>query len=205
MSKASAVRTNQPSRVRLVVFEAELSNGNVNEITQVIQNALRVNNPQTVAPRAIAQRMAERMDATQQVDPETVEEINEVSEPIVEHATQLQSRPTAPRKFRTPKVLDIDLKSGVSFVSFAEKKNPQSDQLKFLIVAAWFKEHRKDIEAITVDHVYTCYRAANWSTAIGDFSSPLRNLKHAQFLEKAGRGAYVINHLGLDKVDKMGT
>jgi hypothetical protein len=201
MSRASTVRTNAPSRIRLVVFEAELSSGNVTEVTQVIQNALRANNPQTASLRAIAQRMATSNVVDQEQVP--VEEIvGEPTEGI--HETVTPPRPAVPRKFRTPKVIDVDLVSNPSFESYAKEKNPISDLKKFLVVAAWFQEHRK-LDLITVDHVYTCYRKVAWSTDIGDFSQPLRELKRRQLLDKESKGNYSINHLGLSEVDKLGS
>jgi hypothetical protein len=71
------------------------------------------------------------------------------------------------------------------------------------VIAAWFKLHRKE-DAITVDHIYTCYRIIEWSCNIPDFSSPLRALKHKQLFDQKGKGLYAINHLGLAKVDKLG-
>ena len=96
----------------------------------------------------------------------------------------------------------MDLKSDVSFESFATEHSHNSEPDRNLIVAAWFKEHR-NIEVITASHVYTCYRAVKWQTGIGDFAWPLRKLKKEQLMSGAGRGEYAINHLGLDRVQKM--
>jgi len=185
------------------MLDAELNEGDLSQVTQAIQNALRPNSATPSTPRALAQRMAGAR--TETVEPEPVESQDDIDEPTEEavsaHVTQ--SRPSTPRKLKTPKVLDIDLKSGISFVSYAQEKNPPSEQMKFLVVLAWFKQHRPDIPAVTADHVYTSYRVAEWSTAIPDFGAPLRALKHSRLIESAGRGAYVINHIGLDKVDKL--
>jgi hypothetical protein len=53
------------------------------------------------------------------------------------------------------------------------------------------------------NHVYTCYRAAKWPTDIADFGAPLRNLKHQQLMIQTEEG-YVINHLGLARVEEQG-
>jgi hypothetical protein len=185
------------------MLDAELNEGDLSQVTQAIQNALRPSGSLPATPRALAQRMASaKPDA---VEPEPLESDEGVDESIEDVATvsASQPRPSPPRKLKTPKVLDFDLKSGTSFVSYVQDKNPPSDQMKFLTALAWFKQHRPDIPAVSADHVYTCYRAAEWSTAIADFSAPLRSLKHSRLIESAGRGTYVINHIGLDKVEKL--
>jgi hypothetical protein len=198
MARASAAKSSGPSRVRFIMVDAELADGDLTQITHAIQNALRPNNVVPSTPRAIAQHPAPANDFSEErASPEEVEDIPSAETPA------LQPRAAGARKNRTPKVLNLDLASGTSFVSFAQAKSPATDRMKFLVVAAWFMQHR-DMNAITVDHVYTCYRAANWSTAISDFSAPLRSLKSSQLLEQTGKGAYSINHLGLDKVDKLG-
>ena len=58
------------------------------------------------------------------------------------------------------------------------------------------------IDAITVDHIYTCYRLLGWPTDIPDFAQPLRWLKHQQLFTSPERGKYAINHLGLDRAEK---
>jgi uncharacterized protein YjhX (UPF0386 family) len=99
-------------------------------------------------------------------------------------------------------VLDLDLAGDPSFAQYVEKQKLDSDASRFLTVAAWFKECRQDNE-ITVDHVYTCYRAVGWPTNIDDFSSPLRSLKHQQLMTSNEKGLYSINHLGLSRVEKL--
>jgi hypothetical protein len=180
------------------MLDAELNEGDLGQVTQAIQNALRPATPN--APRAIAQRIAPANEEV--ITPQSVgAEIDDSSEQA--EVPDVQAKPTGPRKFRTPKVLDLDLRSGVSFQSFAQSKNPPSDQTRFLVVAAWFKLHH-DTESITVDHVYTCYRHIGWPSAIEDFSAPLRALKGNQLLERTKKGSYAINQLGMARVDKLG-
>jgi uncharacterized protein YjhX (UPF0386 family) len=70
------------------------------------------------------------------------------------------------------------------------------------VIAAWFKEHR-GLDAITPDHVYTCYRTLKWPLNMNDFAQPLRDLKAKQFLTSPEKGSYAINHLGLQEVQKL--
>jgi hypothetical protein len=73
---------------------------------------------------------------------------------------------------------------------------------RFLVVLAWFKEHG-NIGVVTVDHVYTCYRVMKWPLDIPDFAQPLRHLKSKQLIDGHPDGGYVINHLGLQRVNEL--
>ena len=114
-------------------------------------------------------------------------------------------RPRAPRKpAPTPEVVNLDMNADVSLVSFAKGKDAKSQHKKFLIAAAWLKEHR-NIGAVTPDHIYTCFRSIGWSTNIPDFGQPLRDLKYKKkFFGLNANGEYEINHLGLDYVKNLG-
>ena len=191
------------SRVRFIMLDAELSDGDLTQITQAIQNALRLHpNSHAAQQRLIAQAPARppapNGNAAEGEPAETNDEVAEGEETGTAAATPA---PRGPRKLRTPKVLDLDLTGDPSFASFVEARKIPSDQMKFLTVAAWLKEAR-GIDEITADHVYTCYRAVKWSSGI-DFDQPLRNLKHRQYLDSKQRGHFSINHLGLAEVEKL--
>lgn len=201
MARNTSLKATGPSRVRFIMLDAELNEGDLGQITQAIQNALRPVAQPLQTPRALVQRMASGSVETN--EPPMAE--NEPEEQVVEKQEEpVQARPVSARTLRTPKVLELDLTSEPSFAAYAQAKNPPSDQLRFLMVAAWFKQHRS-LESITADHVYTCYRAVSWPSSIADFSSPLRALKHQQLMVQTSKGNYAINHLGLAKVDKLGT
>jgi hypothetical protein len=196
---AKQVRSGGTSRIRFVMVDAEIAEGEVSSITQAIQNALRGPVPAQVqrlsAPKA---QEINGSAAVHDVDPLAEEE-----EVAFEEQSETPSRPKGPRKpAATPKVLDLDLTSEPSLASFATKANPSSDRKRYLVVAAWFKEHRAT-DAIGAAHVYTAYRALKWPITINDFAQPLRMLKHSQLFEQTGKGLYAINHLGLAEVDKL--
>ena len=192
-----------PSRVRFIVLEAEINNdGDLTQITQAIQNALR---PSTngALPRPPQQvRLAPPPSIEDEIiSPETADEPDTTLDEQP-RTNAVQREPRTPRKFRTPQVLtDVDLASPPSFIDYAKERNPASDRKKYLTVAAWFKEHR-GVDAIGVDHAYTCFRAIKWNTQIEDFQAPLRALKRDQLVAGAGRGLFAINHLGLAEVEK---
>lgn len=195
-----------PARIRLVILDAEVPDGDLSQLTTAVQNALR--SPESVPTRkAIPSLTPRNSQANERAEAdEAVEmEVNEVEEDVGESEAPASAAPRTakPRKPpRTPKVLDIDLTSEPSFEEFARSKSPQSDLKKFLVVAAWFKLHR-DVDAITADHVYTCYRAVKWPSNIADFNQPLRDLKARQLFTSGAKGQYSINHLGIAEVDKL--
>jgi len=189
------------SRIRFIMLEAELPDGDLSQITSAIQNALK---PTTV----IQQRLPANGAATTLLDHERNGE-------VVEHETveadedggEVTSAPAKPRPQRvrkptTPDVLELDLTSGVSLESFANDHPPKGETERNLVVAAWFKEHR-DTPAVTSAHVYTAYRALGWSAGFEDFSWPLRTLKKDKLMSSPNRGEYAINHLGIAKVLKL--
>lgn len=202
MVKSSAQRTNGPARFRIVVMEAEIPDGaDFSQFTQAIQNALR---PQAIPPsRPVAQiprpapALAPEVSGDEAAAPADAE-LEEISEPMP------RARNGSPRKYPTPKVLhDVDLKAEPSFEALAQGKKPDSDLQKFLVSAYWWKQAR-NIEAITPDHVNTCYVALKWTPATEDFAAPFRTLKRQGLMEKKKRGLYAINTLGIDRVEKMG-
>jgi hypothetical protein len=97
------------------------------------------------------------------------------------------------------------MNADVSLASFAEGKDASSQHKKYLICAAWLKEHRS-IDAVGASHIYTCFRSIGWPTNIPDFAQPLRQLKSERYFSKSsGAGEYEINHVGLDYVKKLGS
>lgn len=200
MAKHPQPRSSGPSRIRFIMVDAEISDGNISEVTQAIAAALRPTMGNGTAPRAIVQ--VPRAPSNDHTDEQPAEEELAPEQANTEQP-ESATRP-AKRSLRTPKVLELDLVTEPSFVTFAEAKKPPSDAMRYLVIAYWFKHHR-DAPAITADHVYTCYRAVKWSSSIPDFAATLRGLKHRGLMSQPERGKYAINHLGEAEVDKLGT
>lgn len=191
------------SRIRFIMIDAEIPEGDLSEITSAIQNALK---PTTtiIQQRLPAQASPPLPNGSFDTGAEYDDGANELEdEAPAETSTARHPRETRARKPTVPKVLELDLTSGVSFESYATEHAPKSEPDRNLVVLAWFKEHRSD-EAVTANHVYTCYRAMKWPSGIDDFSWPLRALKKEQLVTSTGRGQYTINHLGIARVEKMG-
>lgn len=192
-----------PSRVRFIMVEAEMADGNdLSQITQAIQNALRpavgpVRLPASPRVNGAAATLAPSQDAV--VEPEGQSQDEEVEEETEETVVR-QSRTQGPRK--PPRVTEVDFSSGVPFATFAAEKAPDSHAMRYLTVAAWFKLHR-NMDSISSNHVYTCYRHVGWPTANIDWGQPLRDLKRDQYMVSGKRGQYEINQLGLQQVEKL--
>jgi hypothetical protein len=191
------------SRIRFIMLDAEIPEGDLSQITTAIQNALK---PMTITQQRLANQPAAPAPALIG---------NGAGELVDEGPSELDEEPAAPEAPRPPreprvrkptvrKVLELDLKTGVSLESFANQHPPKSELERNLVVAAWFKEQRNE-DAITADHVYTCYRTMKWPAGIEDFSWPLRALKKEKLMSSAGRGQYAINHLGIARVQEMGS
>jgi hypothetical protein len=199
-------RASAPSRIRFVMVEAELGDGDIGQITQAIQNALRspVATPASVKRLSAATNAndtAPQSDPESEIDDQTLDDAREY-EGAESHAAS--PKPRSQRKLPpTPNIVEMDMDADVSLASFSLGKDAKSQNKKYLIAAAWLKEHR-GLGAITADHIYTCFRAMNWPTNIPDFWQPLRALKAKKFFGTNDKGEYEINHLGLAYVKKLG-
>jgi hypothetical protein len=203
MPKNSTVKTTGgPARVRLVVLDAEIPDGDLGAFNQVLQNALR-GSTTTIVQQRINGAAAKTL--THQPAAELDGEVEEPVDEAVEEA-EISSQPPkqrVPRKpAAMPKVLELDIDSEPSLASFAAKANPTSNHKRYLVIAAWFHLHRK-VDAITADHIYTCFRHLSWPSGIADFAQPLRELKHKQYFTTPEIGKYAINQLGLAQVAKL--
>lgn len=199
MAKNSGGRASTPSRIRFVMVEAELGDGDIGQITQAIQNALR--SPATSSVKRLAATTAVN-SAT--YEPEIESETNDVEENEIIDERPTPAKARGPRKASPePDIVEIDMNSDVSLASFAQGKDAKSQHKKYLIAAAWLKEHR-GIAGVTAGHIYTCFRSMGWSTNIPDFWQPLRDLKAKKYFSRNDKNEYEINHIGLDYVKKLG-
>lgn len=199
MAKGTTSKSTGTSKIRFIMVEAEIADGDIGQITQAIQNALR-----TSAPATAPQRLSGQSLKAVARDNEADDEEEFVEADVVE--VDVTPKPQRQRATKTakpaPDVLELDMTSGTSLATFVEGTNPKSHAKRFLMIAAWFKEHR-ETPAITAAHVYTGYRTLKWPVGIPDFSQPLRDLKSDQYMTTPEKANYAINHLGIAEVDKL--
>lgn len=200
MARGSTGRTGGPARVRLVVFDAEIPDGNTDSFAQVLQNALR---GPTVVQRVPALTNGARTIVHEPAE-ETTPDLFEETSDFAESEASAPAKPRGQRKPPpTPDIVDIEMDAEPSLATFAQGKDSKSQHKKYLIAAAWLKEHR-GIDGVTAGHIYTCFRSMSWPTNILDFWQPLRDLKSKKYFVKNEKGEYEINHIGLASVKKLG-
>lgn len=199
MARGSSPRgSGGTSRFRLVLFEGDLQEGELAQVTQAIQNAFRT--PQVAPARQIARPIPSTLSDT---DPETIspDDTDEGDEAFAQ-ADNIP-RPRQARKARAPKVPnpvnDLDVKSEPSLRGFVAEYDVKSGFEKYLVIALWLRDAR-EINSFTVDHVYTCFKILGWSTNSNDFSKPLRNLADNKFLSGDSKG-YSLSLTGAGKIE----
>lgn len=196
------------SKIRLFVVDADLAPGELHELTSALTNAFR---PVQVISRNAPARLSagsnggsiDEFDVEDLVVDDAVEDESgrdELEAPAASKSTKTRSQP------RSPDVIDLDLNSDVSFVDFVAAHPAASVADKFLVVATWFKRHR-NIDAIGIDHVYTCFLhpKLNWPTKMSDFDAPFRQHKKRKRMSRKSAGLYEINHIGMGEVDELST
>ena len=195
------------SKIRLIMLEADLADGDLTQITQAITQAVRQGQPVVRQPVAITARSTAAPAAAAQngdVDDETADQTAK-DEPEEQEEATAASRPRASRKFPAPKVIaDLDLNAGaMSFEKFAMAKgNPSKHLKRYLLSAYWLKENL-GIECVNMNHIFTCYKKMGRSTNIRDFSQPLRDLARNNTNGEVKDGSFTINLIGGGVVEKM--
>lgn len=190
------IKSGGTSRIRFVMVEAEIADGDIGQITQAITNALR-----PVAAQATVKRIAVTVP---QGNGEPTTEAEILDEAEVEDAETVHAPATPPKQRPArkpgpkPNVIPIDVEAHPPLSSLGKFN---SNHKRYLAIARWFHDHRS-IEVITVDHIYTCYRHLGWPINIVDFAAPLRELKFKQYFTQPESGKYAINQLGLAKASE---
>lgn len=117
------------------MLEADLSEGDLTQVTQAIQNALR---PAQPAVRFIA---APANSAGQDFSEELIQADGVDGGESIESEAPRESRPRRPRSIKPPKVVErIDWDSEPSFKAFAENFDLKTDFERYLVTALWFRE-----------------------------------------------------------------
>lgn len=130
MAKATSPKAPGASRIRFIMVEAEMADaGDLSQITQAIQNALR---PATTSVRLTGPTHARSNGggaSTQSgetvVDADEEEAVGQDADMEAADASRSTSdTPRRARKLRSPEVLELDLTTEPSFAQFAEDKEP---------------------------------------------------------------------------------
>jgi hypothetical protein len=194
-------------KMTVIHFETESDSTtlqeNVRAIAQTLNRALT--SPQRTITTASQNSSVndQTLDQALEIDPES-----RVDQDDFTSSATSSKKKNANRQYRTPQPVELDLTSGeLPLKNFLDQKQPDTDIKKYLTITHWLKQHR-NIQEVTMDHVYTCYRhmGTGWQVP-ADAGAPLRAMKGKQYAwMKTGtaKGAYIINHLGENEVQKMG-
>ena len=204
MAKTS-VGTKTPSRIRLVVLEAELGDsGDVSQIAQALTTALRSTAPATAVKRIAAP--ATQVNGTNGAVVEPAEENDEpgLFDNLEEPIDVTPAKAKAPRKAApTPDILPVDFNAyEVPLAAFVAEYKLESHQARYLVASAWFHEHG-GVQKVTPSHIYSAYRWLKWPLTVKDFAQPLRDLKAQQLATSPEKGSYTLHHVGLQRVAEL--
>lgn len=186
------------SKIRFIMLEAELSEGDLSEVTSAIQNALRPMQPQLIVQRLDAGGRTEFANP----DVEDLEDFGadfEESEPNGEDRSSTKKRRTS---YRTPKVVELNCDATPPLKDYARLYPPPTHNDKHLVILGWANEVDQ-LSSLTVDQVYTAFRHLDWPSGQKDFSQPLRDLKRQQLVTGSSKDGFKINHIGLGKIEKF--
>lgn len=198
MAKKEEVRPK--SKITVMMFQLEGTDETLQEGIRTIGHSLGVVlKPMRSLPAKANDKISD--EAIGETEVESLSQVEEVEEEVSRKAggTSQASKP------RSPQIIDLDLKSAkVSLKDFITEKNVGDNDLRRnLAIAYWLKEHLK-INAVTMDHIHTCYRTLGWQTP-KDASAALRNGKKSGWFNKGSeKGSYAINHVGENEIMGMG-
>lgn len=188
------------TKVRFMLLEAEGAESDLTQIFSAIQNAVKPST--TIIQQKLVTVPGDQTFIADGTATEFPVEDNS-DDDIITPEKPARSKSKSARKPTTPDVIDFDFNSDLSLNSFAATHNSiDSDTDRYLVISAWFKEHR-DTAAVTTAHIYTGYRILEWPIGIEDFGAILRYLKSQKLMSSGSRGEYLINHLGLARVKKL--
>jgi hypothetical protein len=206
-------------KIRFIMLEADIEDGNLTEIAQAISNAVRAAPVQVIqapaTPRAIEGRVdGKSLSAAQATPPVTVfddddsDSDNGAAETPLP-ASKRQPREQSPRTYTQPKPINgLNWNGdGVSFKEFATGKKQTSFVKRYLVIAAWFRLHN-DLPSITLEHVFTAYGMMGWGWETGkDMAIHFREgmRPERRWYESDSKGNYTITDLGLNVVENMET
>ena len=177
------------------MLEADLSEGDLGEVTAAIQNALRPKQQHYVIQQTNANASLEQDTSLDDLE-EMVDDVDDDGD--------TKARGTYKRKttYRTPKVVEITLDKSPSLKDFVAHHPPSSLTDKHLVILGWAEEC-SDLDALNVDQVYTAFRHLGWPSHQKDFSQPLRDLKKRQLIEGSAKDGFKINHIGRGRVEEL--
>jgi len=195
-------------KVTFVMFQVEGDDETLQQGFRAMEQAFQRLGPstRTHAPLPGAVHLLSKADRPADMPTPGDEEELAVSQQTEDASSAAETQgPRAPRKYTQPKFLsDLELTSDKeSFKDYATKRDPKTDSQRYLVVSRWLQQF-KNIDTITIDHVFTCFQAMKW-TSQKDVSQPFRvMMKNDSYYLKNGKG-WKLTHVGGDAADAIGS
>lgn len=201
------------NRFRMIVIDSDLSDDAIGNLTQAITHALRPAGTAAAPTRALTrgsatsqQQLAEPNNETEVAEPDDIDAEEEAA--IGDNgspAAPARSGTSTPKKLPIPDYLhDLDMTgNGVLFKDYVAKQVPTTHQKRYLVAAAWLKNHGGQ-DRVNQDRVFTCYRTAGWPMSIKDWDVNFRNHVRADRMRRVAPGEYIITPLGEEEMKKDG-
>jgi hypothetical protein len=203
-----AVPRDAKGKVTFVMFQVEGDDETLQQGFRAMEQAFqRLGSPTPVYSLPVTTTnfltKGEKPDAGR-VEAEDAEPATESEYSVPEVIVGNGHKTTKPRKYTQPNFLsDLELTAGQeSFKDYATKKDPKSDNHKYLVAARWLQLH-KNIDIVTIDHIFTCFQAMKWPSQ-KDVGQPFRVMtKNNSYFQKNGKG-WKLTHVGGDAADAIG-
>jgi hypothetical protein len=194
------------SRIKFIMFDAEIADDQIPMVTQAITNALRGSNPPPAPrrlPSAVPLNGANGHGAAEEAQESDLFDEVEDGDGALDVAPA-PTKPKGPRKVApAPEVLPIDFNAfDVPLGTFAAEYKTESHQSRYLVAAAWFTEHG-GVTKVTPAHIYSAYRWLKWPLTVKDYGQPLRDLKSDQLFTSSEKGTYTLHPVGLQRVAEL--
>lgn len=205
-TKSKTPETAGKVKFRVIEFELEGTDASLQESLKNLAVALGRGSAMPPA-RQIKAPTTRQVESNGDLDPESEAEDAEV---VDEEEAAAPARSSAPRKPARVKTYSIipDLRFddvNPTLKEFATQKSPSGDLKKYLVIAYWFKYHKKHPN-LTPEHFYTAYKEMKWAVPRNP-AQPVRELRsnRDQRLGKGTEpGTSVINQIGENDVDALG-
>jgi hypothetical protein len=196
-------------KVTFVMFQVEGDDETLQQGFRAMEQAFqRLGTPSRLAaPHVSPARLLAKSEKPADIQLNAEESEHELPEDQPEETGAVADgqRANKPRNYTQPKFLvDLDLSSDKeSFKDYATKKDPKTDNQKYLVVSRWLREF-KNIDEVTIHHIYTCFQAMKW-TSQKEVSQPFRTMtKKDSYFQKNGKG-WKLTHVGSDAADAIGS
>lgn len=207
-TRTRVIEASGRSKLRFVMLDAELNDGDLTELMGAITNALR---PAAALSARSVERTALKSSTKSGANEDQMmldtNETPEDAEGFEETESDVTATPKAPRAARRaeprqPKYRD-DIAmtgNGVSFVDFVKQNPSKKHARRYLVATVWFNEHGKQA-TVDIDKIFTAYRAAGWPLGkIKDWDSTFRLLLKQDLVKRVNPGEYAATTIGLGRL-----